>query len=265
MGSCHFTKFCVFCQIDGCKSTIRCFGLMVVKKPLKRWLGNVADDWMDFAFPRECVCCGDLLLRSEMEVCWVCYAQLPFSVHAFGLHNPVAKSLWGRIPVYGGYYLLNYQAKTMTSKILKSLKYDGGVIMAHRLGELMGEELKKQGFHLQCDGLIPVPMHPKKELKRGYNPAKLIARGIAESLGVSMIENALIKRNATVSQTKKNRLERWYQTQHDFDVTSVGEGLRHVALVDDVFTTGATAERCLRSLYSAGVERASVLSLAFTV
>jgi ComF family protein len=238
---------------------------MVVNKRLNQWMGNAAHDWMDFAFPRVCVCCGDLLLRSEMEVCWVCYAQLPFSVHSFGHQNPVAKSLWGRVPIWGGYYLLNYQSQTMTSHILKSLKYDGGVIMAKRFGILMGEELHKQGFHLHCEGLIPVPMHPKKELKRGYNPAKLIAQGISESLGIDLIENALIKRNATVSQTKKNRIERWYQTQHHFDVTTAAQGLKQVALVDDVFTTGATAERCLRSLYSVGVERAAVLSLAFTV
>ena len=80
-----------------------------------------------------------------------------------------------------------------------------------------------------------------------------------------VVENVLIKRNATVSQTKKNRLERWYQTQHDFDVLGGMGEIHHIALVDDVFTTGATAERCLRSLYGAGVQGASVLSLAFTI
>jgi ComF family protein len=228
-------------------------------------LGNALNDWMDFAFPRACVCCGDLLLKSEMELCWGCYVKLPFSIHSYGYQNPVAKSLWGRVPIHGGYYLLNYQSKTMTSRLLKSLKYDGGVIMAKSLGELMGEELKKQRFEQVCDALIPVPMHPKKELKRGYNPAQLLAEGISIGLGVPVVENVLIKRNATVSQTKKNRLERWYQTKHDFDVLGAMGEIKNIALVDDVFTTGATAERCLRSLYAAGVEGASVLSLAFTI
>ncbi len=238
---------------------------MVVRKRVDFRIENMVHDWMDFAFPRSCVCCGDLLLRSEMEICWVCYSQLPFSVHGFGMNNPVAKSLWGRVPIWGGYYLLNYQSGTMTSSVLKSLKYDGGLIMANKLGKLMGEELYKQGFQQHCDGLIPVPMHPKKERKRGYNPALHLAEGIAEGLGVPVVNKALIKRNATVSQTRKNRLERWYQTQHQFDVVGEKLELKRIALVDDVFTTGATAERCLRSLYSVGVEQASVVSLAFTI
>ena len=107
---------------------------MVARKGGMQFVREAMDDWMDFAFPRACVCCGDLLLKSEMEMCWVCFARLPFSVHGYGLQNPVAKSLWGRVPVAGGYYLLNYQSRTMTSKVLKSLKYDGGVIMAKKLG-----------------------------------------------------------------------------------------------------------------------------------
>jgi ComF family protein len=238
---------------------------MVARKGGMQFVREAMDDWMDFAFPRACVCCGDLLLKSEMEMCWVCFARLPFSVHVYGLQNPVAKSLWGRVPVAGGYYLLNYQSRTMTSKVLKSLKYDGGVIMAKKLGALMGEELLRTDTFLHCDALIPVPMHPKKELKRGYNPAMLIAEGISMSMGIPVMGKALVKRNATVSQTKKNRLDRWYQTQHSFEVSEDWAGLDHVALVDDVFTTGATAERCLRALYLGGVKQASVMSLAFTV
>lgn len=238
---------------------------MVAKQMGPRFFKQAVADWLDFAFPRSCVCCGDLLLPSEMELCWVCYAKLPFSVHGYGIQNPVAKSLWGRVPVMGGYYLLNYQSRTMTSNVLKSLKYDGGLIMAKRMGELMGEELLLDPMYSRCDALIPVPMHPKKELKRGYNPALVIAQGLSESLGIPVIESVLVKQNTTVSQTKKNRLERWYQTQHVFGLNGLLTGVGHVALVDDVFTTGATAERCLRSLYAGGLEKASVISLAFTV
>ena len=109
---------------------------MVAKKMGPRFFKQAVADWLDFAFPRSCVCCGDLLLPSEMELCWVCYAKLPFSVHGYGIQNPVAKSLWGRVPVMGGYYLLNYQSRTMTSNVLKSLKYDGGLIMAKRMDGL---------------------------------------------------------------------------------------------------------------------------------
>ena len=238
---------------------------MVSRKGAIQFVRGAVDDWMDFAFPRSCVSCGDLLLKSEMEICWVCFARLPFSVHGYGINNPVAKSLWGRVPVTGGYYLLNYQSRTMTSKVLKSLKYDGGVIMAKKLGELMGDELFRAGTLMHCEALIPVPMHPKKELKRGYNPALLIAEGLSTSMGIPVNQSALLKRNATVSQTKKNRLDRWYQTQHSFEAGRDCSSLHHVALVDDVFTTGATAERCLRALYVGGIKQASVMSLAFTV
>lgn len=226
---------------------------------------GAVNDWMDFVFPRLCACCGDNLLKGEMEICWNCYARLPFSVHHYGVNNPVAKSLWGRTPIEGGYYLLNYTAKSETAKMMKALKYDGGVIIAEKLGALMGEGLMLDPNFSPFTELIPVPMHPKKQMKRGYNPAVLIAKGLSISLGVPVVENALYKRQMTTSQTKKNRLDRWYQTSHTFDFTPREQGYGHVGLVDDVVTTGATAERCLRSMYMNGVQRASLLSLAYTV
>lgn len=237
---------------------------MDIPKFFQQAVKAAASDWLDFAFPRACVCCGDLLLKSEMEICWVCYAQLPFSVHHFGDQNPIAKAMRGRVPLYGGYYLLNYQSRSMVSQVLKSIKYDGGVIMAKKLGALMGDELKSKVRCAQIDALVPVPMHPKKALKRGYNPALILAQGISSAMGIPVIENALVKRNVTVSQTHKNRLERWYETKHIFEFGGTPENVKCVALVDDVFTTGATAERCIRSLYDGGMERVSMLTLAYT-
>jgi predicted amidophosphoribosyltransferase len=161
------------------------------------------EDWLDFAFPRLCACCSDNLLRSEMEICWSCYANLPFSVHGYGMENPVAKSLWGRTPLVGGYFLLNYKAKSEASKMMKALKYDGGVMMAEKLGELMGEELLKDPNYRPFSHLVPVPMHPKKEKKRGYNPAYLIALGMSKSLKVPVNEKVLVKSKMTATQTKK--------------------------------------------------------------
>jgi competence protein ComFC len=223
------------------------------------------EDWLDFAFPRLCACCSDNLLRSEMEICWSCYANLPFSVHGYGMENPVAKSLWGRTPLVGGYFLLNYKAKSEASKMMKALKYDGGVMMAEKLGELMGEELLKDPNYRPFSHLVPVPMHPKKEMKRGYNPAYLIALGMSKSLQVPVNEKVLVKSKMTATQTKKNRLDRWYQTKHSFEFVGKEDHWEHVALVDDVVTTGATAERCLRSMYVNGVMSASLVSLAYTI
>lgn len=236
-----------------------------MRKSSVEFVKTAMDDWLDFAFPRVCACCGDNLLKSEMEICWSCFANLPFSAHHYGESNPVAKSLWGRTPLVGGYYFLNYRAKSETSKMMKALKYDGGVILAEKLGEMMGVELLNEQNYKPFTQLIPVPMHPKKEMKRGYNPAALIARGMSKSMGIPVVEGALIKTQLSSSQTKKNRLERWYQTGHTFEFLEGETEWQHVALVDDVVTTGATAERCLRSMYTNGVLSASLVSLAYTV
>jgi ComF family protein len=178
------------------------------------------------------------------------------------MENPVAKSLWGRTPLVGGYFLLNYKAKSEASKMMKALKYDGGVMMAEKLGELMGEELLKDPNYRPFSHLVPVPMHPKKEKKRGYNPAYLIALGMSKSLKVPVNEKVLVKSKMTATQTKKNRLDRWYQTKHSFEFVGCDDHWDHVALVDDVVTTGATAEACTQALKKAGAARVSLLSFA---
>lgn len=233
--------------------------------PFVKGMQTFASNTLDFLFPRSCVVCGDLLLKKEMEVCWSCWSELPFSLHGYGPDNPLAKSLFGRIALHGAYYFLLYERGASVSKVLKAIKYEGAKTMAFRLGEEIGRKLLKSNSTGPFSHLIPIPMHPKKEKIRGYNPACILAQGISKSMGIPVVENFLVKGKETSSQTLRGRLDRWYQTEGNFECNFKGEKFTHPVLVDDVFTTGATIERCLEALYLVSFPKASVISLALTV
>ncbi len=225
----------------------------------------LASNTLDFLFPRSCVVCGDLLLKKEMEICWSCWSELPFSIHEYGPNNPLSKALYGRIALRGGYYFLQYERGSSVSELLKAIKYEGAKTMAFSLGEEIGRQLLKSKIESPFSELIPVPMHPKKEKNRGYNPACILAQGISKSMGIPVVEKFLNKGKETSSQTLRGRLDRWYQSEGNFECNYNGEKFTHPVLVDDVFTTGATIERCLEALYLVSLPKASVISLALTV
>lgn len=225
----------------------------------------VWDDFLDFSFPRLCVICDDLLTSQEIGVCLHCYFALPFSVYEYGVNNPVAKSLWGRTPIVGGYSLFHYRSSTGIAKLVHAVKYDGQMKLAEKLGKTIANNLIESECEIQFSHLIPVPMHPKKLLKRGCNPAAQLAYGMSEVLNIPVMENALFKGVQTTSQTNKSRLERWLETENVYGFDNGGELWEYPVLVDDVITTGATAERCLRAMYVGGLPKASVVGLAHTL
>jgi ComF family protein len=144
-------------------------------------------------------------------------------------------------------------------------KYKGDKDLGLFLGRLIGYQLNKTNRFLQIDALIPLPLFPSKERKRGYNQATLLCEGISEILQKPVLQNVVIRTMHTESQTKKTRLERWQNMEGRFQLINE-ERIRgkHVLLVDDVITTGATLEACGHELLKATDVQLSIATLCFS-
>jgi ComF family protein len=214
-------------------------------------------------FPRYCAACGHALYRNENILCMGCYAELPRTRFHHDAENEVAQMFWGRVPAENATSFMYFAKGSRYQHILHELKYNGQKQIGTAMGRLFGSELKNTPFST-ADLIIPVPLHPSKFKTRGYNQSELIASGISEILHLPL-ETTLISRAIdTTSQTHKTRYERWENVRYIFHCENP-EALKnkHVMLVDDVITTGATLEACASCLAPVEGIKISLVSLAF--
>jgi len=215
-------------------------------------------------YPHVCAACGSVLYFNEKVLCLKCYADLPrtgFHAHA---DNEVARLFWGRIPVRNATSFIIFNKESRYRKILHELKYKGQELVGTEMGRLFGLELRGTPF-AAADIIHPVPLHPYKLRKRGYNQSTLIAGGMADILHIPMATDLVMRVAVTGSQTRKSRYERWENVRNTFRIP-FPEALRnrHILLVDDVITTGATIEACAEALLAVPGVTVSIASLAYT-
>lgn len=224
---------------------------------------NLFRDLIELFFPRVCCICEKPLVGSEHEICTDCLLNLPESVSAIGENNFVEKRLWGRVKLESATALLIFKQKSNTQKILHEIKYKGNEKLAVTMGRQLGLHLAQSGRFDDIDCLVPVPLFRRKERQRGYNQSLLLCQGIAETFPRPTVTDALIRTRHTDTQTHKNRIERLDNMKGVFAVTDA-ESLKnkHVLLIDDVITTGATTEACCIALQSVEGIRISVAALA---
>ena len=220
-------------------------------------------DLWELFFPRCCIICGDRLLQSEHHLCLHCLAGLPRT----GLHilkdNEVERNFWGKFPVERATSFLYYTRGGDVRKLLYELKYYGNKRVGETLGKYMAAELSISGFFKGIDCIVPVPLHPQKERQRGYNQSEWLARGIACITGIPVVSHIMIRDRYTETQTRKGQYERWENVQNLFICTSSAQlENKHILLVDDVLTTGATIVSCADALKDIPGLRISVLTLA---
>lgn len=180
--------------------------------------------------------------------------------------HPAEQSLWGRINVEKVFCFLFYKKESSSQKLLHALKYKGEKEIGLILGKLFAQELNEVNAIDEIDFIVPVPLHPKKQYRRGYNQSEWISKGISECVDVPINNNVLIKTNDTATQTKKNRFSRYTSVKSMFAFNS-DENIKgkHILLVDDVLTTGATIEACYNALTESSDVKVSVLTLAYSV
>lgn len=224
------------------------------------------DDLLHLVYPDLCLICSQELTRTSVSICPICDANLKYTYFEnFAEPTELDKLFWGRVSLASTCAFLHFQQDSSTQEILHAIKYKGKKELALAMGKRFGEKLATNGAKFGAiQALIPVPLHPKKKFIRGYNQSELIAEGIAEALQIKVITDFLTKGKHTESQTKKNKFLRWDNVSEVFVVdTSNYAHLRHIALVDDVVTTGSTLEAAIQKILEVIPEiHVTVLSLA---
>ena len=225
----------------------------------------------DLCFPKCCAVCGVHLNYHEEHLCLECYADLPLT-HFWSVEdNPAQKIFWGRCPVERVYSLFYYTNNYR--KPVHMLKYDGNVAVGMYLSRMLGEKIASSPDVPAFDYIVPIPLHWRKKLKRGFNQSEIIARGIAAGLKSAgagnppVLDNMLQRVQFTNTQTAKDRLARWHNVASAFRLNTRSKVIpppdSHLLLVDDVLTTGATLEACASILVEQLGCRVSIATLAY--
>lgn len=221
---------------------------------------------LDLLAPRLCVVCGRRLSLTEQVVCAGCNLHLPRTYfHRNGHDNEMARLFWGIIPVERAAALFYYQGGSGTANILYELKYHNQPEIGVEMGRTMASEFGEAGFFDGIDLIVPIPLARSRQRHRGYNQSRCLAEGISQATGLPVYDGVVCRKRFEKSQTQMGRWERQENVAHVFELkdASAVSG-KHVLLVDDVVTTGATITACARELLKSGNVRLSLLSLAFT-
>lgn len=220
------------------------------------------DDFLFLIFPDVCAGCGNPLNKGEEVICTFCEYHLPETNFHFQKDNPVYRKFWGRTNITQATAMYFFNKASKLQHLMHELKYKGKKEVGIRLGKILGQKIKETDFK-EVDLIIPVPLHPSKERKRGYNQSDMFAQGLSEGLQKPWSRKILKRKKASESQTKKSRMERWKNVDEIFEVTDAKEiSNKHLLLVDDVITTGATLESCANALLQIQNTKVSIATLA---
>ncbi|MBJ2185276.1 phosphoribosyltransferase family protein [Paramuribaculum intestinale] len=230
-----------------------------MKQSIRSWI----DDLASVIFPRVCEVCGRSLAHGEHILCLECLTDMPrtgIASDAFTqMHIRLASP---GLPVEKAASWFYYYRDSPYAKLIQQAKYNGRPRLARTLGRMFATEIAPTGFFDGIDVITPVPLATLKFIIRGYNQAKEIALGISDATGLPVEEMLHARRHST--QTRRTSYQRWINTRGVYTVSKHHTpDSRHILLVDDVMTTGATTLSCLTALHTASpAARISVATLA---
>lgn len=221
---------------------------------------KMIQDITNLVFPKICPGCKRPLLKLEDSICLHCLSNLP---ERLTLNTQELKQrFYGRLQLEEAFAFLLFKRKGITQNLLHSIKYNGNQKLGLELGVIFGDRCKSLDLFEKVDIVIPIPLHKSKLRYRGFNQSAIMAKGLASSLGILLDEKSVIRKIKTATQTKKTRMERWKNVDQTFNVITNELQGKHVLLVDDVITTGATLESCGQTILEAGASKISIACLA---
>lgn len=224
----------------------------------------ILSDFIELFFPSICELCLTPLIEQEQHLCISCLLKLPLTRFQANQQNLTVSRLAGKFPfVFASSYLYLFE-KSDTARLIKQMKYQGTPLVGKYLGRRFAEELQAIPALQTVDCIIPIPLHPSKLRARGYNQSTYIAKGIAAGLHKPLEVGLLRKKKVQSSQTVQGRLERYHNQQQSFYCAAKRQRPyqgKHILLVDDVITTGATITAAANRLISDCQAKISVLSL----
>lgn len=220
-------------------------------------------DLIELIFPRHCHVCGEVLSRQEQDMCLDCLYKLP-KIEKIHL-SELEKVFWGRFDVERVAAYFYYQKESPYNRLLHKMKYGNHPEVGRRLAIMAAEQLSKEGFFDGIDAIVPLPLSKKKRRQRGYNQCDYIAEGLSQTTGIPVLKDCVVRNKSNETQTHKTRDERWRNVEGIFSLANpeLIEG-KHILLIDDILTTGATLTNCAIAIKSGCNCRISVFTLAYT-
>ena len=219
-------------------------------------------DFRDLLSPRYCAICGSRLGTSEQKVCTRCLLTMPYVGDIDFNDNFVTRLFWGKLPVERGYSYMYYNRGDNSHNLLTQLKYVHRLDIGQWAGRMIANDLLPKGFFDGVECIVPVPLHWRRLLKRGYNQSEQLARGVAEVTGLPLLKGHVRRIRNNPTQTHKSAEERYENVKNLFRLRR-RIPYRNVLLIDDVLTTGATMASCIKAILEVQPEtRISVLTMA---
>ena len=220
---------------------------------------------LNLFFPKVCLGCNTYLVDNESYICTNCRHELPLTNFHLDNNDALVNVFYGRVKLEHATALMHFSKKGIVQQLMHNLKYRGHQEVGLFLGEWLGEELKTIGAYQQIDVVVPVPLHSSKLRQRGYNQVTKFGEELAKALEIEFNSKVLQKTMATKTQVFKGRILRTSGSNATFNL-SENQTLKgkHILLVDDIITTGATIESCVNALLTIEGVKISVAAMAIT-
>ncbi|MCF8360813.1 MAG: ComF family protein [Prolixibacteraceae bacterium] len=221
-------------------------------------------DFLSLIYPNLCFCCGNALVNQEKAICLKCLVGMPRTHYHLVPDNPVEQLFWGRVQIEKATAWFLFQKGSPYRNLLHQLKYKGQRQIGVELGANFGADLMQVNYFANVDVIAPVPLHPRKKRKRGYNQSLAIAEGLASIIDKPINTDTLYRKSYSETQTRKGRFERWENVTEIFDIRNNQTfEEKHVLLIDDVITTGSTIDACAQKILQCRGAKVSVAALAW--
>lgn len=226
---------------------------------------RILKDIFDLFYPNLCINCDNHLLKGEIILCSFCKHDVPVIQLKDYKNNEIKTVFYGKVLINKAASFMYFRKEGVSKKLIHNLKYKNTPEIGAFIGDWFGYLLKESGDFEAIDCIIPVPLHASKLKKRGYNQVDEFGKSLSNLLKAPYMPSVLTKIGANETQTFKKRFDRFSNTVTKFYLsdTTILEH-KHVLLIDDVITTGATLEACCNELLKTKNITISVVTIAFT-
>ena len=228
---------------------------------------NLYSGFSALIHPSICIACSQKAVKQDEVICLDCDYHLPRANFHTEKENKFTERFWGRVPIETAASMYLFNGNEHIKRLIHALKYDGKTKIGEQIGRMLGKRIGYANPIFQnIDLILPVPLHYKKQLERGYNQSDSFAKGLAATLWTEHKTDVLKRKVYTKSQTTMSAMERMKNVENIFEVIEP-ELLKNknILLVDDVVTTGATLEACAKEILKIEGTKVSFATMAFAV